>query len=133
LGVLLAVVLAVAIVGPALTQETGEPADWDSGDVGREMALSAGCDISQAGVAMNEATYDYAAGAGVATVEEAVLGMAQGLARDGVAFSIGELEAAVAAADLDTNPIEVRLPVASISIERTSEGKYLVRERIVCA
>jgi hypothetical protein len=139
LGLLLGVVLALAVVAPALTRESSErpKPEEDTGDVGREMALSAGCDMSQNEVPMNVGIYDYVrepgGSLGVATVEEAVLGMREALARDGSPFSREELEAAVAAADHDTNPIEVRLPGASISVERTPEGKYLVGGTVQCA
>lgn len=133
LGLLLGVVLAVAIVAPALTRESSKQPRKDAGDTGREMALSAGCDMSQNEVPMEVGEIDYVAGAGVATLEEAVLGMRQFLARDGTPFSMEELEAAVAAADLDTDPIEVRLPGATLSVDRTGEGKYLVVETVQCA
>lgn len=72
LGLLLGVILAVVIVGPALTSESGQPSksQKDRGDVGRDMALSAGCDMFQNEVAMEETIYDYLLGAGVATLEE---------------------------------------------------------------
>jgi hypothetical protein len=132
LGLLLSVVLGVVIVAPALTREAAKQTK-NVGDPGREMALLAGCDMSQAEVSMEVGEYDYVRGAGVATVEEAVLGMRPGLARDGTPFSTEELKAAVAAADLDTDPIEVRLPGATLTIDRTSEGKYLVVETVQCA
>jgi hypothetical protein len=134
LGLLLGVILSVAVVAPALTREASKQPWVNSGDTGRDMALAAGCDMSQNEVAMEESIYDYIRGAGVATVEEAVLGMRQNLARDGTPlFSTEELEAAVAAADLESDPIEVRLPGATLTIDRTGEGKYLVVETVQCA
>ena len=95
LGLLLGVILSVAVVAPALTREASKQPRANSGDTGRDMALAAGCDMSQNEVAMEESIYDYIEGAGVATVEEAVLGARHVLSRDGTAYSTEELKAAV--------------------------------------
>ena len=132
MGLLLGVVLAVAIAVPALTRQAAKQTK-NVGDPGREMALSAGCDMSQAEVPMEVSEIDYMAGAGALSLEEAVVGMRQFLASNGTAISREELEAAAAAADLDTDPIEVRLPGATLTVDRTGEGKYLVVETVQCA
>jgi len=133
LGLLLGAVLAVVIVAPALTRETNRQATMNAQDTGRDMALSAGCDMSQNEVPMEVSEIDYVLGAGAASLEEAVVGMRQFLASGGTPISREELQAAVAAADLDTDPIEVRLPGATLTIDRMGEGKYLVVETVQCA
>jgi hypothetical protein len=125
----LGLLLAVAIVAPGLTQESGE----ERKDPGREWALAAGCDLSGSEVPMSVGEFDYAAGAGSKTLEEAVLESSSVLSSEGASYSEQTLRDAVAAADTSTNPIEVRLKGAALTVERTSDGLYQVTQLVMCA
>jgi hypothetical protein len=130
---LLGVLIALAVGGAALSQTSAEGHQ----DPGREMALSAGCDLSQDDVWMLEAHIDYyrAAGRpmGEPTVESAVSLAYQGLIDNGATFSKEELTAAASAASTDSNLIQVRVPGASIDVVRWEDGTYSVTGYVQCA
>lgn len=131
-GLVLGLLLAIAIVAPVLTRKSGERPKNDTGDTGREMALSAGCDMSQNEVPMNVGTLDYTRGFGYPTVEEAVMGFSGYLKQNGLTVSRDDLKEAAAAATKDTIPIEVRLPGASLHVVDNGGG-YVVGEVVLCA
>jgi hypothetical protein len=127
----LGVALAFAAVAPAFTQEGADQLS----DPGRSWAESAGCDLSRDAVRMNVSTYDYirAAPVGAGTVEEAVLGVWDELAEGGATFSSEDLREAAASTPRDVSPIEVRLPGAAITVEKTHDGTYIVAQVVQCA
>jgi hypothetical protein len=83
LGVSIGSLLTFAIVIPGLTQE----APRTKSDPGRDMAESAGCDMSRMEVLMEHSELDYRLGHGSPTVEAAVLSAGSYLAKRGVDVS----------------------------------------------
>ena len=128
LGLGLGVLLSLAVMIPALSQFAPEQPK----DPGREMALAAGCDLTQEEVAMSVTQFENWTGERPATLEEAVLGVAEFLADDGAVFSTADLEAAADAAT-GTNPYEVKLPGVSIGVQRMPDGSYAVTDVLQCA
>jgi len=107
-------------------------------DSGQEMAVAAGCDLSTNDVAMNVSevlNFAEPGGSprGVLTVLEALVVASDQWAREGYAYSTGELEAAAAAASTKTDPIVVRLPGMLIDVTRWSNGTYAVTGYVQCA
>ena len=138
LGLSVGLLLAFgAIATPGLSAESNDQPQ----DPGREMAESAGCDLSKNDVAMNVGTFDSYRSTdgtplGYSTLEEAVLAMSASLKEGGAAsFSTEDLKAAAAAATAvtDSAPIQVKLPGALISILRWEDGTYSVSEIVICA
>jgi len=133
----LGILLAIAIMIPALSRE---PSDEAQEDTGRATAEVAGCDLSQSEVAVSEGVFDFYLEPGTgrpigasSSLNEAVRGVSDFLADDGAVFSREELEAATASAATDTDPIEVRLPGVVIFVERWNDGAYVVRGLTMCA
>jgi hypothetical protein len=127
-GLAIGLMITLGIVVPGLTQEAPKESD----DPGREMALAAGCDMSESEVSMEVSTLDYIRGAGAATVEEAVLGAAAYLKQNGVSVSDETLrQAAQEAAAKDIVPVEVPLPGASLLVVRNGDA-FVLGELIAC-
>lgn len=132
LGVPIGILLAFAIVIPGLTQE----APPSESDPGRDMAESAGCDMSKSEVAMEVAELDYMLGYGSPTIEEAVLSAGPYLAKRGV--DVPDDVLARAASDAETSakaqgtPIEVRLPGASLVVSPNGDA-FVFSEVVTCA
>lgn len=133
LGVPIGILLAFAFVVPGLTQET--PPATES-DPGRDMAESAGCDMSENEVAMEVAELDYALGHGLPTVEAAVLSAGPYLAKRGV--DVPDDVLARAASDAETSartqgtPVEVRLPGASLVVGPNGDA-FVFSQVVTCA
>lgn len=136
IGLGVGLLLAVAIMVPALGRGSEDEAQEDTG---RALAEAGGCDLSRSEVPVSESVFDYYVDPETArppvgaasSVEEAVLSISDDLAGDGAVFSREELEAATAATDSD--PIEVRLEGVVIFVERWDADTYLVRGLAMCA
>lgn len=132
-GLAAGLLLALGVGGAALSQESGE----QPRDPGREMAAAAGCDLSQNDVRMLVGSLDYyrepGKPIGEPTVEDAVSVLFQELAENGATFTKADLTAAASAAATDSHLIEVRVPGASIEIQRWEDGSYSVTEYVQCA
>lgn len=129
LGVLLGLLVVFAVVAPGLTKETPQES---VDDPGRDMALSAGCDMSNSEVMMEVGEIDYILGYGSPSVEEAVVGFSGYLKQHGLALSQDTLRQAAATAEQDTIPVEVRLPGASLLVVQNGDA-YVVGEVVLCA
>jgi hypothetical protein len=132
----LGVLLAFAIVAPGLGQDVEQEG---SENPGRQLAVGAGCDLTQKEVPMAVSAYDpfvepgAESAPGAETVEDAVLQVAGDLAADGAVYSREALVEAARQADVNTSPILVRLPGASIDVLRMPNGTYLVTGLVQCA
>jgi len=132
LGVSIGILLAFAFVIPGLTQE----APRTESDPGRDMAESAGCDMSGKEVAMEVSELDYRLGYGSPTVEAAVLSAGSYLAKRGV--DVPNEILTDAASDAETSarveavPLEVRLPGASLVVSPNGDA-FVVSEVVTCA
>jgi len=133
LGFPVGLTLALVLAGAALSQESGE----EPKDPGLEMALAAGCDLSQSDVPMLVGSLDYyrepGKPIGEPTVEEAVSVVYQELAENGATFTKANLTAAASVAATDSDLIEVRVPGASIDVQRWEDGSYSVTGYVQCA
>ena len=134
MGVGVGAILAIAIMAPALSQQAVD----EQQDPGREMAISAGCDMSQSDVPMVDGVIDYVRDAsggvvgGAPTLEQAVLNVRTYLAEAGAVYSPETLKDAAAEAG-HSNPAEVRLPEALLSVHRWDDGSYAVTGLVLCA
>ena len=139
LGFGFGVLLVLAIFVPQLSANSSGESDatTDTGDTGRALAEAAGCDLSQNDVAMNVGEFDYAVTQGepigVASVEDAVLSVAKSLAGDGLAVAESDLVSAASAASKDSNPIQIQVPGALISVQQWWDGTYSVTGVVLCA
>lgn len=131
LGVPLGLLIAFAIVVPGLTQEAiDEPKD-----PGKELALSAGCDLSTDDVAMSVGEFDYLKGAGADSLEDAVLEFSGYLSDSGLEFSSQSLQAAANKAEstMKSDVATVQLPGVVFDVTRNDDGKYVVSQVVQCA
>ena len=132
LGIPVGVLLALAFVVPGLTQVSPKT----ESDPGREMAASAGCDMSENEVAMEVSELDYGLGYGSPTVEAAVLSAGRYLAERGV--DVPDEILTRAASDAETSsrvngtPVEVRLPGASLTVSSNGDA-FVFSEVVTCA